>query len=85
MVSLLQNGVRIPIPYTPDLFEMGRNRFPDMFPLDLGFAGLRLHAPLNRPDVFDEALSFLGSSYFRCCRAIRPMGFGAGHRHQFRL
>ncbi|WP_319484801.1 glucan biosynthesis protein G [uncultured Cohaesibacter sp.] len=30
-----------------------------------GIAGFRLHYPLNRPDVFDELISFQGASYFR--------------------
>ncbi len=34
--------------------------------LDLpGVAGFRLHNPLNRADVYDELVSFLGASYFR--------------------
>jgi glucans biosynthesis protein len=32
---------------------------------DLGFAGFRLHYPLNRPDYADEVISLLGASYFR--------------------
>jgi glucans biosynthesis protein len=31
----------------------------------LGFAGLRLHAEINRPGAFDEFCVFLGASYFR--------------------
>ncbi|TCT35276.1 glucan biosynthesis protein [Martelella mediterranea] len=30
-----------------------------------GVAGFRINYPLNRPDVSDELISFLGSSYFR--------------------
>ena len=30
-----------------------------------GVAGFRLHHRLNRPDIFDELVSFLGASYFR--------------------
>lgn len=30
-----------------------------------GVAGFRLHYPLNRPDVMDELVAFLGASYFR--------------------
>ena len=34
--------------------------------LDLdGVAGFRIHAPLERPDYFDELVTFLGASYFR--------------------
>ena len=34
-------------------------------PPDGGFAGFRLHAPLNNPDVFDELIAFQGASYWR--------------------
>ncbi len=30
-----------------------------------GVAGFRLHYPLNRPDIKDELVAFLGASYFR--------------------
>jgi glucans biosynthesis protein len=30
-----------------------------------GIAGFRLHNPLNRADVYDELVTFLGASYFR--------------------
>ncbi|MBC8130679.1 MAG: glucan biosynthesis protein G [Rhizobiaceae bacterium] len=30
-----------------------------------GAAGFRLHYPIERPDYFDEVLTFLGASYFR--------------------
>ena len=30
-----------------------------------GFAGFRLHSPLNQPDVFDELVTFQGASYWR--------------------
>ena len=34
-------------------------------PADGGFAGFRLHAPLNNPDVYDELAVFQGASYWR--------------------
>jgi len=34
-------------------------------PPDGGFAGLRLHAPINNPDYFDELITFQGASYWR--------------------
>lgn len=34
-------------------------------PPDGGFAGFRLHAPLNNPDYFDELIAFQGASYWR--------------------
>ncbi|MEX2467275.1 MAG: glucan biosynthesis protein G [Gemmatimonadota bacterium] len=38
-----------------------------------GFAGFRVHYPLNRPDVQDELAAFLGASYFRV--------LGTGHEY----
>ena len=34
-------------------------------PPDGGFAGFRLHTPLNKPDLFDELVAFQGASYWR--------------------
>jgi glucans biosynthesis protein len=34
-------------------------------PVNVGFAGFRLHYPLNVPQAFDEVIAFLGASYFR--------------------
>jgi glucans biosynthesis protein len=58
------DGVR-PIAYNQAMFEFGR-LVPQMkLPLDLGFAGFRVHYPLNTPTYKDEVLVFLGASYFR--------------------
>lgn len=40
---------------------------------ELGFAGFRVHYPLNDPDTKDEVVVFLGASYFRL--------LGRGHAH----
>lgn len=34
-------------------------------PSDLGFAGFRVHYPVNTPEHKDEVIAFLGASYFR--------------------
>ena len=34
-------------------------------PADGGFSGFRIHAPLNRPDFYDELVVFQGTSYYR--------------------
>jgi glucans biosynthesis protein len=34
-------------------------------PPDGGFAGFRLHSPLNNPEYFDELITFQGASYWR--------------------
>ncbi len=59
-------GMARPLRYSSDLFAFGRlfDGPPDL-PIDLGFAGLRLHHPLNQPGLWDELCVFLGASYFR--------------------
>lgn len=64
-ISLVRAGGATPIAYDPAAFDLGRNRFPAALPTDLGFAGFRLHYPLNDPTVWDELSVFLGASYFR--------------------
>ena len=69
------DGVAQPIRYSPDLFTFGANpRPPDD---DLGFAGFRIHTPLNRPDYFDEVAAFLGASYFRAVGKGQGYGLSA--------
>lgn len=59
----VKDGQAARVPYSPDLFdyEDPAVRVPD----DLGFAGFRVHAAINRPGEFDEFCVFLGASYFR--------------------
>jgi glucans biosynthesis protein len=64
-INLLREGQATQVAYRPDMFDYGANNFGDGLPADLGFAGLRIHYPLNRPDYADELAVFLGASYFR--------------------
>lgn len=59
------DGVAREVLYETQLFDYGKNRFDEAVPDTLGFAGFRLHHPLNRPDYQDELVTFLGASYFR--------------------
>jgi glucans biosynthesis protein len=63
-VNVIRNGAASPVPYDPSAFDFGGQKIGPFAP-DLGFAGIRLRYPLNRPDVADELMVFLGSSYFR--------------------
>lgn len=51
-------------------------RIPPMTELP-GVAGFRLHAPLNRPDVYDELVAFIGASYFRALGVDSRYGISA--------
>jgi periplasmic glucans biosynthesis protein len=69
------DGVAQQIRYSPDLFTFGVNpRPPDD---DIGFAGFRIHTPLNRPDYYDEVAAFLGASYFRAVGKGQGYGLSA--------
>ena len=76
-VNVIRDGLATPVPYAPNLFEYGRAKFDKPLPLNLGFAGFRLHYPLNDPRGFDELVSFLGASYFRLLGRNQRYGLSA--------
>jgi glucans biosynthesis protein len=60
------------VAFDSDAFDYGRNRLDRNELRGLGFAGFRVHFPVNTPTYRDEVLVFLGASYFR--------GLGRGQR-----
>src|SRR5262249_11508194 len=44
------DGMPHPVNYDPSEFDFGKNPVPQNLPNDLGFAGFRVHFPLNRPE-----------------------------------
>ena len=75
-VNEVVDGRSSPIRYSPEDFSFGSVQRPTNE--DLGFAGFRLHAPMNRPDYFDEVCAFLGASYFRA--VAKGLGYGLSAR-----
>jgi glucans biosynthesis protein len=65
------------VPFSPGMFNYGRNTFKDRVPHDLGFGGFRLHYPINTPDYYDEVAVFLGASYFRAVAKAQNYGMSA--------
>jgi periplasmic glucans biosynthesis protein len=65
------------VPFSPDMFNYGRNTFKNRVPHDLGFAGFRLHYPINTPNYYDEVAVFLGASYFRAVAKAQNYGMSA--------
>src|ERR1700734_220437 len=59
VVNVLRDGIPAPIPYAANLFDYGHNQIGAALPVSLGFAGFRLHFPLNAPHVMDELVAFL--------------------------
>ena len=76
-VNVVRDGVPTPVPYAANLFDYGKVKFEKPLPVNLGFAGFRLHYPLNDPRVLDELISFIGASYFRVLGRGQRYGLSA--------
>ena len=57
-INIVRDGAATPIPYTANLFDYGRSKFDKPLP-STGFAGFRIHYPLNALNQSDELISFL--------------------------
>ncbi len=64
------------VAYDPTTFDFGDLTPPALGP-SVGLAGMSITYPLNRPDHFDEIMSFLGASYFRVVGAGEVYGLSA--------
>lgn len=65
------------LPFEKKRFKYPDSALADRVPKDLGYAGLRLHYPINRDDYKDEVAVFLGASYFRAIGADQVYGLSA--------
>jgi periplasmic glucans biosynthesis protein len=75
----VEGGIAEPMVFTTDDFlyyDRVKDRVPLHEPLP-GVAGFRLNAPLNRADLFDEVVAFLGASYFRAVGRGNAYGLSA--------
>lgn len=72
----VSDGRARPIRYSPGLFTFEDVTAPPP-DADLGFGGFRIHAPMNRPDYYDEVGVFLGASYFRAVAKGQHYGLSA--------
>ncbi len=75
--EITAQGVR-EIRFDPGSFDYGANRIAPGKLKGLGFAGFRVHFPVNTPKYKDEVLAFLGASYFRALG--RGQGYGLSAR-----
>ena len=71
------NGRSHPIKYSPQFFDYGSNKLDASQLENIGYAGFRLHSPLNTARYFDELVSFLGASYFRALGKGNKYGLSA--------
>lgn len=65
------------IKFNPALFNYGANNLDTNAFKDLGFAGFRVHYPINNNEYKDEILVFLGASYFRALGKGQRYGLSA--------
>jgi glucans biosynthesis protein len=75
-IYAVDNGQAHRIPYSSSMFSFEGVAPPDPQE-DIGFAGFRIHAPMNRPDYYDEVAAFLGASYFRAIAKNEGYGLSA--------
>jgi glucans biosynthesis protein len=66
-----------PIPFVGSFFTYGMLRNPPRLNADSGYAGFRVHSPLNRPEHFDELIVFPGGCTFRALGAGQNFGLSA--------
>ncbi|HXZ68327.1 MAG TPA: glucan biosynthesis protein G [Alphaproteobacteria bacterium] len=86
-IYVVSGGKPVLVTYAPDLFSFGpvaaaalqkaAGSKPATTDSNLGFAGFRIHAPINRADYFDEVAVFLGASYFRAVGRGEAYGLSA--------
>ncbi|SFF65675.1 glucans biosynthesis protein [Fontimonas thermophila] len=70
------DGVK-PIGFDPSWFDYGHTGIDPASMKNLGFAGFRIHYPINRPDYKDEVLVFHGATYFRALGRNQRYGLSA--------
>jgi glucans biosynthesis protein len=66
-----------PFPFSKEHFTYRRKEVEPLVPDNLGFAGFRIHHPINRPDYHDEVAVFVGASYFRAVGQHMNYGLSA--------
>ncbi|MES2683741.1 MAG: glucan biosynthesis protein G [Pseudomonadota bacterium] len=76
-ISLIANGRAAPLQFNADFFDYGKNKLDRSKLKDLGYAGFRVHYPLNSTKYKDELLVFQGASYFRALGAGQRYGLSA--------
>jgi len=64
-IAIVQDGVSKHLSYDSTMFTTGQVMQKPLPTTDIGFAGFRIHNPLNTPDYFDEMAVFQGGSYLR--------------------
>ncbi|MEE4297511.1 MAG: glucan biosynthesis protein G [Wenzhouxiangella sp.] len=73
----VEDGSPSGVPFTPERFRFDPPLTQAPVVAAEGYAGFRVHFPLNRADIHDEFLVFLGASYFRFIGQGQAYGLSA--------
>ncbi|NDY95606.1 glucan biosynthesis protein [Wenzhouxiangella limi] len=73
----IDEGAVDDVPFDPKRFRFDRPLEGPPVASAAGYAGFRVHYPLNRPERHDEFLVFLGASYFRLIGSGQVYGLSA--------
>jgi periplasmic glucans biosynthesis protein len=71
------SGAATAIAYNPQYFVFGKLLKPPKPDTNLGYAGFRVHYPLQTPAYKDELIAFLGASYYRVLGRGQRYGLSA--------
>ncbi len=66
-----------PIPFDARNFDYGKNKLSPQDLKQAGFAGFRVHYPINKASYKDEVVVFLGASYLRAVAKEQIYGLSA--------
>lgn len=77
-INIVESGNKTTrLPFDTAAFNYGHNDFIDQISEDMGYAGFRVHAAINKKSYLDEFLVFLGASYFRAVGKGQVYGLSA--------
>lgn len=76
-INVVEEGMAQEVRPEPGMFDTGELATSGEHAGPSGFAGFRVHYPLNAPGVVDELLVFLGASYFRAIGRGTTYGLSA--------
>jgi glucans biosynthesis protein len=76
-INVVEKNVPSRLAFDTESFNYGRNGFAAQIPVDMGYAGFRVHTAINTKNYLDEFLVFLGASYFRAVGKGQNYGLSA--------
>jgi glucans biosynthesis protein len=77
IINYVEKNKTARIPFSADLFDYSQSTNKRLLVDDVGFAGFRVHYPINSLEYADEIVSFLGASYFRALGKNLAYGISA--------